>query len=469
MNRVQSVDPDGHSLYRYYDLDGQLVKVREFTGTVASGLYAYADTEYTYDWQGNLTQVENREPHQSGGGDLLSTTVITYDVLGRKTGMDDADMGIWDYEYDAIGNLVRQKDANGDAICTWYDSLGRPIRKEIDPTSGDACPEDPNPFEGGSNHLASYGYDTETNGIGKISAASWGANASSNGDTFYYDTEGRLYEQTRSLDGRTYTLSTVEFDPFDRPLQMEYPDGEVITYSYDKEGAEALTATVDLLVETATFNTQGQRASIERGSGVDSVFTYYAMSGNQGTGNNNGRLQNLWHGSTSVDYAEQTYQYDPAGNILQIDSAWYLDTISDTQDYAYDELNRLISAEGDSNSAITDYEREYAYNEIGNIMSFAGDAFAYNDTAHTHTLTHIEGYERFIYDANGNMTWRSDSGSADVYTQTFDVQNRLTEIEHSNGAVTEFEYTDGEQRVKTMVEDPWDKRTTTYFPFPNYE
>ena len=33
-------------------------------------------------------------------------TTLTYDLLGRKTSMNDPDMGAWQYRYDAAGNLV---------------------------------------------------------------------------------------------------------------------------------------------------------------------------------------------------------------------------------------------------------------------------------------------------------------------------------------------------------------------------
>jgi len=38
---------------------------------------------------------------------------LNYDTLSRKTSMNDPDMGYWQYTYDANGNLVSQKDANG--------------------------------------------------------------------------------------------------------------------------------------------------------------------------------------------------------------------------------------------------------------------------------------------------------------------------------------------------------------------
>jgi YD repeat-containing protein len=36
---------------------------------------------------------------------------MQYDGLGRKTSMNDPDMGKWEYKHDAAGNLTEQHDA----------------------------------------------------------------------------------------------------------------------------------------------------------------------------------------------------------------------------------------------------------------------------------------------------------------------------------------------------------------------
>lgn len=54
-----------------------------------------------------------------------NVTRIRYDSLGRKTGMTDPDMGIWSYEYDPNGNLIKQTDAKRQTITFHYDALNR--------------------------------------------------------------------------------------------------------------------------------------------------------------------------------------------------------------------------------------------------------------------------------------------------------------------------------------------------------
>lgn len=50
---------------------------------------------------------------------------MTYDLKGRKTGMNDPDMGVWSYAYDALGQLKSQTDAKAQTITMAYDLLGR--------------------------------------------------------------------------------------------------------------------------------------------------------------------------------------------------------------------------------------------------------------------------------------------------------------------------------------------------------
>ena len=60
----------------------------------------YAQTYYEYDELGNLTQVTDEADNETGMG---------YDMLGRKTWMNDPDMGSCIYTYDAVDNLRPRK------------------------------------------------------------------------------------------------------------------------------------------------------------------------------------------------------------------------------------------------------------------------------------------------------------------------------------------------------------------------
>ena len=122
---VASTDENRHQKKRTMDAFGRLVQVDEYQGTFTSINFdatAYATTIYGYDVLDNLTSIKDAL-------DANPSTVITYDAVSRKTQMVDPDMGIWKYQQDAAGNLIRQEDARGKVIKIGYDALNRARRK----------------------------------------------------------------------------------------------------------------------------------------------------------------------------------------------------------------------------------------------------------------------------------------------------------------------------------------------------
>jgi hypothetical protein len=79
---------------------------------------------------------------------------MTYDGRGRKIAMDDPDMGVWTYEYNALGELIKQTDAKGQVVEMAYDVLGRMIERSE------------------AEGVTRWTYDTQTMGIGKLAGVS---------------------------------------------------------------------------------------------------------------------------------------------------------------------------------------------------------------------------------------------------------------------------------------------------------
>ena len=65
---------------------------------------------------------------------LSKVTAMSYDVRGRKTQMNDPNMGLWKYTYNVLGDLIWQRDAVGNSSTVSYDTLGR-ITRRVDKTS----------------------------------------------------------------------------------------------------------------------------------------------------------------------------------------------------------------------------------------------------------------------------------------------------------------------------------------------
>ncbi len=447
-------------------------------------------TRYEYDLQDNLTTVTDT---------LGYTTVITYDTLSRKRAMNDPDMGVWDYDYDFSGNLIRQTDGNGDKLCFYYDGFNRLTEKSHEGTGTGNCPANPTT----ANVLAEYTYHGSGPGLGQLKTLS-GAGDGTHGayeDTFTYDYRGRVTNQVREIDGRFYDMTVANFDDIDRPTMVNYdyhPLGatdESVLMTYDRQFEEGLAIQgipPKALVNSLTHNLRGQLTRLNRPGDVqDTQYTYYgaakdAADGLPGAGNSSYRLRYAHTGEevdvqrTAVDLMHFSYDYDVVGNI----SAIYLldnDYAVDWQHFSYDHLNRLQTGLGGNSDGCASglcYDHTHVYSATGNIANInrAGQVSEYDYAnwhanctsppaqALPHAVKQIGANDYYCYDGNGNMIKRHD-GSGD-YLQEFDVENRLVKVtDTSSNEVTQFYYDANGQRLLTVEPDG----TKIYYPFPGYE
>jgi RHS repeat-associated protein/uncharacterized repeat protein (TIGR01451 family) len=422
------LDPNRHRMQYRYDGLGQLRKVLEIEGNCAEsgfwgypcgGVYTatwslYATTVYDYDVAGNLVTVTD---------DAGNLTEIEYDALGRKVEMDDPDMGVWSYEYDAAGNLKVQTDALMREITFDYDALNRLTAKHAE-----------------GETLATYSYDQGEWGTGRRT----GMADASGSAAWAYDARGRVVTETKTIDGiGTYT-TTYGYDAADRAVTMTYPDGEIVTSTYNPQGLAESLAGTSSYVTGASYNAMGQMTWLGLGNDVDVTYQYYLPE------ERNGRLESLLAVKDASKLLHLSYTYDDAGNVTQI--ADYTDGL-ELEEFSYDALDRLVEAERYLVSPPTPrYHRSYEYESTGNIDSrsdYSGGQwhasdYDYADTAHVHAVTIIEGAENgsFAYDANGNMTWRESGG--EEYRQVFDAENRLVMVGSAASGLKGWELVIGE-------------------------
>ncbi len=163
---------------------------------------------YGYDALGNLAYtIPNADEHRK--------ITIEYDILGNKTKMIDPDMGTWTYAYNGWGELTSQTDAKAQTSTMEYDILGRLIHKVT------------------SDGTSTWGYDTATNGLGKLASESHSVESISK--SYTYDTLSRPKSVTSVIDGVPYTQS-FHYDTSGRLQSTIQPKGLKLIRSYNQYG-----------------------------------------------------------------------------------------------------------------------------------------------------------------------------------------------------------------------------------------
>ncbi len=451
--KTAAIDPLNHQTIQEADTFGRLINARQYEGTYAGapnwGAAVYAQAQYQYDVADRLKQVLGAD---------TATTTLTYDLAGRKTGMSDPDMGSWSYAYDAAGNLLRQTDAKNQRLCFYYDALNR-LKGKTYSTGTTTCPADP----GYTGYAVKYYYDKDENG----NAVSNGKGRRTvmidpSGNTrWLYDTRGRVTQETRVISGTgggTF-VTKWDYDAADRVVWQKYPGGangeigEQVNTTYTGQGLlrQVQSNGGVYYVGDTLYNVRGQVRERRLGNTVGVVKQLYDYAATE-----NFRLTAFRSGITPNYNTLQnvTYSYDDAGNVLSIiDTAAYngpppTPPATQTQSFSYDALHRLATAAATGGSYGTYSQRSYQYSNAGNLTNFEGSAYAYNDAAHKHGVTHIGGVQKYWYDANGSVTQRTSPWGTTI-ALAYNAENRLIGV---SGAVTETHVYDGDgQRVKTTI------------------
>lgn len=307
--------------------------------------------------------------------------------------MYDPDMGNWHYYYDLVGNLIEQTDAKGQSITFEYDAINRLISKSTGVT---------------------YTYDdgSKPNCIGRLSRV----NDSSGSTEFFYDILGREVKTIKNVTSASYTIERT-YDSLDRLITVTYPDSTIVKYAYNTQGGiKSVTdgAGTTSYVSSVDYNANGQIERISYGNGTSTTYNYDPY---------NFRLDKLQTLSGSAHIQDLSYNFDPVGNVTSI-----LDSSpngTNTQYFQYDDLNRLVYANGASYGVIN-----YQYNSIGNILQKGGLTMAYGERgAGPHAVTSVTGAKNYLinYDLNGNMTSKGNT------TFEYDIENRLKKVTSPKG------------------------------------
>ena len=436
---------DGTVQQFIYDTSGHLIKesinngaeaitysyvgVNEIVATDATG----ANTILLLNERGQIAQIEDALGHVSQ---------LHYDANGTMTGIVNADGTSSTLQYDTTGKPLSVQDALGHTVNFAYENQFGQLARVIDQRG--------NPI--------GYGYDSHGN-LNKITYADGSS------DTYSYDAHGYL---NTSGNGRGQSINYT-FDPKGHVTQKSYADGSTATYTYDSHGnlTSALDAdssssfqydAADRLIMVTdgdgrwlsyTYDDAGRRTEMADQAGHVTHYSYdnlgHLSQLTDGTGNlisaysydAAGRLSHGANGNGTYT----TYQYDLAGQLTHLVNFKADGTVNSRFDYTYDEMGRrtdVATLDGTTHynyDAIgqligvtlpDDHYIEYHYDAAGNRTVVDDGGITTNYATNALNQYTNSGTATFSYDADGNMTGKTDHGVTTTYG--YDAENHLVSV-----------------------------------------
>jgi len=402
--KVASLDAR-NSLTQYgYDDVGNLVALTNALNQV---------TRFGYDLVGNQTTVTNAAGH---------VTTRVFDELNRVVYLIDALQHTNAAGFDALGRVTTTTNANGQVTQFMYDSLGR-LTNVIDAATNSVFFE----YDRAGNRIQTTDPkgNVSTNVFNELSRAIEQWDPMGHVTRLEYDGVGNTTAKT-TPNGAVINYS---FDADNRLTNVVFPTGPPINFSYDQVGNRTnmvdglgttswrfdllnrLTSVTDPYNKTVRndFDENGNRITLTYPDG--NVVHYYFDALNRVTSLSN------WLGGVL------TYGYDLAGNLIGATNA-----NNTTTSYAYDDANRLVALTNAlrDNSVISQYAvsldgvgnpRQISQEEpLAPIILNQTNSYAYDADNRLMTL---DG-QSVAHDADGNLTvWGTN-------TFGFDYLDRLT-------------------------------------------
>ena len=447
------------------------------------------------------------ESNQRAIIDALGRVVMRYeyDMLSTRLRQINMDAGTRWTLNNAVGKLLLAWDSRSHRFRHEYDALHRPTNLHVR-TGGqpEIVAERIVYGEGQPNDLA-------LNLRGKPFRQFDEAGIVTNE---HYDFKGNLLESTRrlledykdevnwaqspELEPRIFTTATT-YDAFNRRTTLTTPDNSVARPRYNEANLlESLAVNLRGAAEPTAFvtfinyNAKGQRTIIDYGNGAHTHYSYDPLTF---------RLIHLLT-RRKQDHAQLQdlhYTFDPVGNITSIrddaqETVYFNNqVVSPSNEYVYDAIYRLISADGREHAgkpgqpqttdddvprmnyplpsdghALHRYHEQYEYDPVGNILRLLHSTLEGNwsrhysyDESHSHhgpknnrlASSRVgQDVERYTYDADGNMTRIPHLPDMDWDFKDQLHATRRQAVNTGRGETTYYVYDSAGQRVRKVTE-----------------
>jgi RHS repeat-associated protein len=379
-NRTQTIDPLGKvTRYVYDSYDRLIEEIDAINGSTA----------YSYDNRNNVISVV--DPNGS-------STTYSYDRNNNKLTEISPLGNVTAFTYDSTNTPISRVDPLGHKIVYIPDGVGLYVAKLYYENTSDQDP----------SKIAVYTFDSSGNMLtvddGIISSVST------------YDHRNRKTQETVNYGAFSKTYQYV-YQNNGRVSTFVGPDGVSVNYGYDRGNLfESLSIPGEGTV-TVNSNYWVKPARISFPGGMTKEIQYDYLMRPKSV---------LVTDPASNVIMSETYTSDANSNIV----SKY--TEHGEYSYAYDDLNRLITAE------IPDYGSErYTYDAVGNRTSsgVSGNVWSYNGG---NQLISIGDSSTFSYNTAGNLATKTVSGVS--YTYAYNEENRLTEIRQGTNIVGQYYY-----------------------------
>jgi RHS repeat-associated protein len=406
-----------------------------YNGLIKTEVYGLGKTKQTtLDEMGNVVKVVDNggtitykfgahlKPIETATNGAIIT--VSYNDQLNKISMNDPNSGETLYDYNAFGELLAQKDANGNEFKLYYDDLGRMIKK----------------FGMGKEYNYNYINSNTSTANGQLSYEELKVEGviTHRKEYDYYLTNGALKSVSEVVGTSVNYTTNYTYDANLRLTQISYPN-ITLAYVYGI-GTDVVT------INDGQGNLLWQKNSTSP-QGITNQYTY----GNGYTTNigfdEDGLLTSiLSSNATGNKVLNIEYDFDLLTHNLQ--SRLYND-INKIELFTYDNLNRLTSIKATNNSTpVSVFDNQtYTYANNGNSTENTNGGlqeFTYHNTK-------LNALTKHKFDETISP-YRVPQGSTDDHVYTYNSIGKLANIVQAN-LEYKLHYGMDDERICTVMKE----------------
>jgi RHS repeat-associated protein len=337
-------------------VSGRTTTVRELNGNIRT-------TTKTTDVLGNVITSTDKGGTINFGynaaGQQISaqygnnTVTTAYDEWGRKIEFNDPSNGIYTYDYDGLGRVIRETSPKGTKEYS-YNNFGQLSTQEEYSDDGTS-----------TNKSITYSYNPK----GLLISKQGISNGKAYNNTVSYDTYGRILSTSENSNGKYFMEKGITYDDKMRVTSYEkslYSSGQytkvVIENIYDSWSGDLYQVKDKtqnkVLWELQTTDANGQVINAKLGN--TAIYNIY--------GSNN-FIANATHKSISDNSTvlQLNYNFDAAKNELKSRTRGGIFNI--TENFEYDDNNRLVNWTDPVTGAFTQSDIKNTYDIKGRITN----------------------------------------------------------------------------------------------------